>query len=617
MKVSFCYAQLKPVALVMLVEVGIRPVCAQTSFTTEAFDPANASSVTRAWVNGGVGLNQANYESAASNYEINRSVKSWSGGLVNGGYAELTNVSQSFGVNNFVSAGMYSSAGAANEASQVTLFSYAGSPNNTLRVDLGGISLNYNGNSIYNSLTVDGTGVKVNGNALLSTADLQSYAQLSGAAFTGNVNVAGSTTTNGLTNTGDISTATLSTSGLATLNSVAVTNSATLGGTLGVAGVTTLGSTLLVGGATTLNGSTQVNHTLGVTGAVTLGSTMSVADATTLNGATTVNNTLTVTGATNINTTGAAATNIGSTNAVSVFTAQGGNSQLSVTNNKAELRSGTGTASNGKLGTGALIGGGGFASYANAQTVTNGSTVGNLLEGNQYVNRINGNALIDGNLYINGALNYVSSNAANTAVLGSGVQTSNLAGATQATSGGTAVVMKGATASQAVVDANGKIFDTASTSIADQSTAALTLTNGLGNTHGVVVTESQTTLSGGNLSTSMTLNDNGARFSNSATGAPVTVTGVADGRSDSDAVNVRQFAGAVASTAAMTNIPGVDTNKQASIGIGFGNFMGHSALAFGGNYRFSSNGVFKASVATGLNSGGSQATVGLGAGWSW
>lgn len=494
------------------------------------------------------------------------------------------------------------------------------------------------------NLTVDGTGVKVNGNALLSTADLKSYAQLSGAAFTGNVSVAGAATTNGLTNSGEVSTDRLKTTGLATFDSATVTSNATVGGALGVTGATTLGSTLSVGGATTLNGSTQVNNTLGVTGAAMLGSTLSVAGATTLIGATTVNNILTVTGATDINTTGAAATTIGAnSNSTSLnssivnigtgaysttvklgsaqsgtsVTAAGGNSQLSVANNKAELRSGTGTASNGKLATGALIGGGSFASYANAQNVANGSTVGNLLDGAQYVNRINGNTLVDGNLYINGTLNYVSSNAANTAVLGSGMQTSNLAGATQATSGGTAVVMKGATASQAIVDANGNITHTAPSSVAEQSTASLTLTNGLGNTHGVVVTENQTTLSGGNFSTSMTLSDNGARFSNSATGAPVAVTGVADGRSDFDAVNVRQFASAVASAAAMTNIPGVDTNKQASVGVGLGNFMGHSALAFGGNYRFSSNGVFKASVATGLNSGGSQATVGLGAGWSW
>lgn len=549
-------------------------------------------------MHGYVSFGSATYESSAIYSGADQQAYASNSGSVNGSNGYTNNIVAGIENGSAAFAGIQSYADADYLASGVMLYS----------------STSTYTSATYNALTVDATGVKVNGNALLSTGDLQPYARLSGATFTGNVSVAGTAAANGLANSGEISTDTLKTTGLATLDSATVTNNATVGGTLGVTGATMLSSTLSVAGASTLNGTTTINSTLGVTGVTSINAAGAAATTIGANSnSTSLNSSIVNIGAGTYSTT----VTLGSAQSGTRVTAAGGNSQLSVTNNKAELRSGTGTASNGKLGTGALIGGGGFASYANAQTVTNGSTVGNLLEGTQYVNRINGNALIDGNLYINGTLNYVSSNAANTAVLGSGVQTSNLAGATQATSGGTAVVMKGATASQAVVDANGKIFDTASTSIADQSTAALTLTNGLGNTHGVVVTESQATLSGGNLSTSMTLNDNGARFSNSATGAPVTVTGVADGRSDFDAVNLRQFAGAVASVAAMTNIPGVDTNKQASVGVGLGNFMGHSALALGGNYRFSSNGVFKASVATGLNSGGSQAAVGLGAGWSW
>ena len=147
--------------------------------------------------------------------------------------------------------------------------------------------------------------------------------------------------------------------------------------------------------------------------------------------------------------------------------------------------------------------------------------------------------------------------------------------------------------------------------------ASLTVKNAQGNTHGLVVGESSTTLSGGTSSTNLTLNDSGATFSNAATGAPTRVTGVANGAGDFDAVNVRQFSAAVAGVAASANIPGLDTNKTTSVGVGLGSYMNAQALAFGGSYRFSDKGVLRASLATGLNTGGSKTTFGIGAGWSW
>ncbi len=97
--------------------------------------------------------------------------------------------------------------------------------------------------------------------------------------------------------------------GHTTLNTLATSGNATVGGTFGVTGATTLGNTLTVAGAT------QVNNTLGVTGATTLGNTLTVAGASTLNGATQVNNTLGVTGATTLANTlaVAGATTMGST----------------------------------------------------------------------------------------------------------------------------------------------------------------------------------------------------------------------------------------------------------------------------------------------------------------
>lgn len=79
------------------------------------------------------------------------------------------------------------------------------------------------------------------------------------------------------------------------------------------------------------------------------------------------------------------------------------------------------------------------------------------------------------------------------------------------------------------------------TGTASTAQASLTLTNGIGNTHGIVVEEAKTVLSGGTRSTSLVLDDNGAKFSDSATGEAVVVGGVADGVEANDAVNRRQL----------------------------------------------------------------------------
>ncbi len=70
--------------------------------------------------------------------------------------------------------------------------------------------------------------------------------------------------------------------------------------------------------------------------------------------------------------------------------------------------------------------------------------------------------------------------------------------------------------------------------------ASLTVTNDEGNTHGLVVGTSSTTLSGGTTSTYLTLDDDGATFSDDE-GGPVRVTGVAAGTTTYDAVNFGQF----------------------------------------------------------------------------
>lgn len=64
------------------------------------------------------------------------------------------------------------------------------------------------------------------------------------------------------------------------------------------------------------------------------------------------------------------------------------------------------------------------------------------------------------------------------------------------------------------------------------SGANASLVNNTG--HGVAVSATQTVITGGTTSTSLTLNDRAATFANTVTGGPTTVTGVADGVADFD-----------------------------------------------------------------------------------
>lgn len=358
------------------------------------------------------------------------------------------------------------------------------------------------------------------------------------------------------------------------------------------------------GPVTTIGNGLSSSATFSSTGVALQGNT-SVGGTLAVNGNTSIDGTLTVNGS----------TTLGSSNTATTVSASAGNSTLNLANNSSRIgvtgggnfsanatsasMAGTGTlASNGTSGTTAGSGSGGITVHNSTQTVASGTTVNNALSGVSFQNQIHGNTFVDGNMYINGSLAYVSSDSATTTVVGSGAGTSTLANATQGTSGGTSIVMKGSEG-------------------AEESRAALTLTNGIGNTHGVEIYENRTVLSGGTESTTLTLDDNGATFRNSSTGGPAQVHGVADGKADFDAVNVRQLremARGVASVAAIANIPGIDQGKNSSVGVGVGNFHGQTAVAVAASVRFSSAGVMRASVGT-VN--GSRSTVGAGASFSW
>lgn len=390
-------------------------------------------------------------------------------------------------------------------------------------------------------------------------------------------------------------------------------------------GVNTLTGTNILSGATTIN--TTGNATTTVGGALNqtnlnsalneIGNSSSYATVNHIgagSGAQSTN----VIGNTNVQSTVSSAGGAGYTvltNATSTMgTGTGGMVQTNATSAGVRASSSGSLATNGSTGTMAVNAGGGYMAYATSQNTGNMNSIGGVVDNKSYTNKISGNTLIDGNVYINGTLDYVSSNSANTTVIGGSVGTSNLAGATTAVSAGTAIVVKGSTGTQTVVDSKGKLTNITGT--ATQSTAALTLTNGIGDTHGLVVTETQASLSGGTHSTTLTMADNGGTFSDAQTGAPVQVHGVNDGSSDFDAVNVRQFAGAIASVTAMANIPQVDQGDTYGFGVGVGSFMGKSALAAGMSYRFTKNGIIKGSISSAFSKSNTD-TFGVGVAWSY
>ncbi|MCM8829821.1 MAG: YadA-like family protein, partial [Candidatus Omnitrophica bacterium] len=139
--------------------------------------------------------------------------------------------------------------------------------------------------------------------------------------------------------------------------------------------------------------------------------------------------------------------------------------------------------------------------------------------------------------------------------------------------------------------------------------------------HGLIVDQSTgtTTLSGGTTSTTLTLNDSGARFSNSS-GGPVRVTGVADGTSDYDAVNYRQLKKAyrgIASVAAMAAIPAPAPGKTFSLGLGYGYFEDKHAIAVGTKINIPTESTTAVTITGAWGYCDGDNTFNAGIGWSW
>ncbi len=455
-----------------------------------------------------------------------------------------------------------------------------------------------NSASVTNNATVGGT-FGVTGNTSLSTVSTSGLATLNSASVTNNATVGGT-----LGVTGNTTLSTVSTSGLATLNSASVTNNATVGGTLGVTGNTTL-STVSTSGLATLNSASVTNNatvggTLGVTGNTTL-STVSTSGLATLNSASITNNatvggTLGVTGATTLN----GATAVNNTFSVDTNGAAAGGTRLTVDATAATVTSTNGNTSSTVNNNGHILT---HFDGVNTNSVEIGATQTGSIGANtfDYGTTVNGGMLVEGDLGVNGSI-YALNPAAN-----SGINVGNngldINGATNTTS--------------LIADGNNNAGDGRGAITLKETQASIYVYNqATGNAHGLMIDQTKAVLTGGTTSTSLTLDDNGATFQNTSTGGAATVTGVADGRSDFDAVNFRQLQTAhagIASVAAMANVPQIADGKIFSLGMGYGRFEDQNAFAVGGQARVNNYINLKASV----GQSNDNSTVGAGVGLSW
>jgi len=467
----------------------------------------------------------------------------------------------------------------------------------------GTTNINNNINSATNINTGTSTGAVTIGNAQ-NTVNMVGGTNTIGNAGSSANTMTGASNTVTATGANSISGAINSLSATTGANIISAATTNTITGGSGNTVTATTGDnniTATTGSNTFSANAADQSNTLSATG--TNGVNNLTANATTgTNNIEAYNNRIGVATANSINT-------IGNTSTGTTVSATGGNSYLAVANGTASLRSGSGATASGLTTT----------STANTLSNTSAALSAELngtgddasrqnIAGATYVNRLEGNTLINGNTYINGTLAFTSNTSANTTVT-SGV--SVLSDATQATNGQMSISNTGGTG--ATVDANGKI----STGIVDQSTASVTLTNGLGNTHGLIVTESQTTISGGTHSSSLTLADNGATFSNSQTGKPIRVHGVDDGTADFDAVNIRQMASGIAMAAGLAALPQVEPGKRFGLAAGTGIYMDKISVAVGLSGRFFESLVVKGGISMVPSYGQFNQVGNIGIGYSW
>ena len=132
-----------------------------------------------------------------------------------------------------------------------------------------------------------------------------------------------------------------------------------------------------------------------------------------------------------------------------------------------------------------------------------------------------------------------------------------------------------------------------------------------------VVATQEATVSGGG--TMLALSDRGASLTGTG-GAPVRLSGIADGVARNDAVNVGQLndglqemSSGIAMSMAMSQLPSPLADSNYSLGMALGGFNGQGAMALGGTAMLSDNLTLRGAVS---HSGGNTG-AGVGVGWSF
>lgn len=409
--------------------------------------------------------------------------------------------------------------------------------------------------------------------------------------------------------------------------------------------------------------SSSISTSLGVTGATTLSSTLGVTGATTLDstlgvsGATTLSNSLFV------NTTGARLTVNTSANQASL-TASGGQGVTVNGSTSTQIKGGTnsgtltlqdGNATGGGTPNGTSLtisGSGGGVAATVLQTTTNatttqvttllgtsavysGGSTATLQAGPGNVVTVNsGNTGTASGVYINGVVGTGSTSATGVLITGSGQNGRTYTSGTVPTWADVAIQSLSYGLGNPALGSAILVTDYGVQIVSPQPTAGQQVTNNMGQNNGAGnvtntfgagtgVTnnfignnnpQSTVQLDGG--PSRMTLNSQGATFSNPATGGPISVRGVADGASPFDAVNVRQLFGAIATT--MATAPQNSDLKpgETGIGVGTGHYGGYSAMGISVSH-YSNHGVqLNLGIARGFRAGTENA-VRAGLGWKF
>lgn len=215
---------------------------------------------------------------------------------------------------------------------------------------------------------------------------------------------------------------------------------------------------------------------------------------------------------------------------------------------------------------------------------------------------VNNNAAVGGNLGVTGTTTLTGAVTANGGATvhsgaslfsGNGAATDNKvvvngAGASIGSQFSGLAVNSVTNAVSLISDTNGAPGDARAALSMTPTSASLLVNTNTGVAHGLVVSQTNTVLSGGTNSTTLTLDDTGATFHDTVTNGPARVHGVANGIAPFDAVNVRQLergitsmSSGIASVAALAAIPGPVGCKNYSFGVGYGHYSNENAGAVG------------------------------------